>query len=238
MLGSLDYTWIADPLYRRWLLEGLGNTITLALLSSVMAVVLGLVGAFLLLPGQQRLAAPVVRAYVELFRNTPPLLQMLFLYFTLTSIGITVRDPVSGAPVPLLSGYACAAISLSLFGGALAVEAWRSGFEAVPTATVDAGRSLGYTRFALFRRVQLPIAARICLPALTNILTNLFKTTSQASIITVPELLYYAGQIYTENFLTLEVMLLVLLIYVVLVTVVALGMNAIERALRFPGYGA
>lgn len=220
MLGSLDFTWLADPLYRRWLLEGLGNTLSLALVSSVMAVAIGLVGAFLLLPGH-RLTSAAVRLYVELFRNTPPLL-----------------PGAGGAPEPLLSGYACAAISLSVFGGALAVEAWRSGFEAVPTATTEAGRSLGYTRLALIRRVQLPIAARICLPALTNILTNLFKTTSQASIITVPELLYYAGQIYTENFRTPEVMLLVLLVYVTLVTAVALGMNRIERALRFPGYGA
>ncbi|HWK43823.1 MAG TPA: amino acid ABC transporter permease [Stellaceae bacterium] len=233
---SLDFSWLADPVYQRWLLEGLGNTITLAALSSVMAVAIGVVGAFLLLVGGPGVRG-VVRFYIELFRNTPPVLQMLFLYFTLTSIGVTITDPKTGSQVPLLSAYACALVSLSLFGGALAIEAFRSGLEAVPAATIEAGRSLGYTRAALFRRVQLPIAARICLPSLTNILTNLFKTTSQASIITVPELLYYAGQIYTENFRTLEVMLLVLMLYVSLVTVLAAAMGRVERALAFPGYG-
>ena len=68
-------------------------------------------------------------------------------------------------------------------------------------------------------------------------MTNQFKTTSQASVITVPELMYYAGQIYNDTFRTLEVMLLVLVIYVVLVSLLAWGMMRIEAALRFPGYG-
>jgi polar amino acid transport system permease protein len=96
---------------------------------------------------------------------------------------------------------------------------------------------LGYGRWARFWRIEAPIATRICLPGLTNILTNLFKTTSQASVITVPELMYYAGQIYNDTFRTLEVMILVLLIYVVLVSILTFAMARLEAFMAFPGYG-
>ncbi len=162
---------------------------------------------------------------------------MLFAYFTLSTLGLKVTDPATGLSVPLLSAFACAAISLSLFGGALAIEAFRSGIETMPRAIIEAARSLGYSRWSRFWRVEAPIATRICLPALTNILTNLFKTTSQASVITVPELMYYAGQIYNDNLRTLEVMLLILAIYVALVSVITFAMARLERWMAFPGYG-
>lgn len=234
-MGGLDFTWLRDPLYQRWLLEGVGETIVLAAVSSILAVLIGMAGTFALL-AKNRFLDALISSFVELFRNTPPLLQMLFLYFTLTQIGFTVRN-AAGEQVPLLNAWSCASLSLSLFGGALCIEAFRSGFDAIPRATIEAARSLGYSRFALFRRVQLPIASRVCLPGLTNIITNLFKTTAQASIITVPELMYYATQIYNENFRTLEVMLLVLVIYVVLVSIISVGMGRLEKMLAYPGYG-
>ncbi|PMR76532.1 amino acid ABC transporter permease [Billgrantia endophytica] len=233
---GLDYSWLGDPVYQRWLVDGVWVTLQLALVSSLAAVAIGLVGAL----GQTlRLwwLDACIELFVEIFRNTPPLLQMLFFYFTLTQIGFTVTDPVTGLQHPLLSAFVSAAISLSLFGGALCIEAFRSGLDAVPKATLEAARSLGYTRLGLFRRVQAPIAARVCLPSLTNILTNLFKTTSQASVITVPELMYAAGQVYSDTFRTLEMMLMVLLVYVTLVSLLAWALTLAERLLAYPGYG-
>jgi polar amino acid transport system permease protein len=231
----LEFGWLANPTYRGWLIEGVVATLRLAAVSSVLAILIGMIGA-LLLTWRQRAVDVVIHCYVETFRNTPPLLQMLFFYFTLTSVGLTTTD-AAGHRVPLLGAFACATISLSLFGGALCIEAFRSGFDAIPRATLDAARSLGYGPLALFRTVQMPIAARICLPALANVITGLFKTTAEASVIAVPELMYYAGQIYTDNFRTLEVMLLVLAIYVVLVSLVAYGLKRVERLLAYPGYG-
>jgi polar amino acid transport system permease protein len=235
MLG-FDFEWLLDPTYQHWLLIGIANTIKLALVSSLFAIVLGLAGSYALLLRFTPLTV-LIEAGVEIFRNTPPLLQMLFFYFTLTELGLTVTDSETGVKVPLLGAFSCAAISLSLFGAALTIEAFRAGFEAIPKSTVEAARSLGYTRFSLFSTIQLPIAMRIALPSLTNIVTNLFKTTSQASIITVPDLMYYAGQIYNDTFRTSETMLLVLLVYVVLVTIVAGLMGLAERAFAYPGYG-
>lgn len=235
MLG-LDFSWLGDATYQRWLLVGVTNTIELAAISSVAAVIIGMLGA-LALTLRIFWVEAIVELFVEFFRNTPPLLQMLFAYFTLSTLGLKVTDPATGLSVPLLSAFACAAISLSLFGGALAIEAFRSGIETMPRAIIEAARSLGYSRWSRFWRVEAPIATRICLPALTNILTNLFKTTSQASVITVPELMYYAGQIYNDNLRTLEVMLLILVIYVALVSVITFAMSRLERWMAFPGYG-
>jgi polar amino acid transport system permease protein len=235
-LFGLDYSWLADPAYQQWLLTGVLNTLKLAALSSGAAVIIGMLGALALTLRIFWLEA-IVELFVEVFRNTPPLLQMLFAYFTLSTLGLKVTDPSTGLSVPILSAFACAAISLSLFGGALAIEAFRSGIETMPKSIIEAARSLGYGRWARFWKVEAPIALRICLPALTNVLTNLFKTTSQASVITVPELMYYAGQIYNDTFRTLEVMILVLFIYVSLVSVVTFGMARLERWMAFPGYG-
>lgn len=233
---GLDYSWLLDPTYRQWLIQGLWQTLELATLSSLLAVLIGLAGAFGLTFRRPGLDA-VIELFVELFRNTPPLLQMLFFYFTLTQIGFTATDPATGLQVPLVSAFASATVSLSLFGGALCIEAFRSGFDAVPKATLEAARSLGYTRWGLFTHVQAPIAARICLPPVTNVLTNLFKTTSQASVITVPELMYAAGQIYNDTFRTLEVMSLLLVVYVLLVSLLVWLMGWVERRLSYPGYG-
>ena len=233
---GLDYSWLADPAYQHWLVTGVINTLELAALSSSAAILIGMLGALGLSLRVFWLDA-LIEFFVEVFRNTPPLLQMLFAYFTLSTLGLKTTDPVTGLEMPLLSAFACACISLSLFGGALAVEAFRSGLETIPKAITEAGRSLGYSRWSRFWRIEVPIASRICLPSLTNILTNLFKTTSQASVITVPELMYYAGQIYNDTFRTLEVMILILIIYVVLVSILSYGMSRLEAYLTLPGYG-
>ncbi|GAB4066425.1 amino acid ABC transporter permease [Ancylobacter sonchi] len=233
---NLDYSWLADPVYQGWLIRGTLTTIELAFASSAIAFVIGLFGALALTLRIAWLDA-VIELFVEVFRNTPPLLQMLFFYFTLSTVGLRMTDPATGVSVPLLSAFACALISLSLFGGALCIEAFRSGLDSLPRAVTEAARSLGYSRWQRFRRIEAPIASRICLPALTNIMTNQFKTTSQASVITVPELMYYAGQIYNDTFRTAEVMILVLFIYVSLVSLLSWGMVRIERVLAFPGYG-
>lgn len=235
-MAGLDYSWLLDPVYQQWLIQGVVQTLELAALCSLLAILIGLLGTLGLTLKWPWLDA-AIELLVELFRNTPPLLQMLFFYFTLTQIGFTTEDPVTGLQVPLISAFMSATLSLSLFGGALCIEAFRSGFDAVPKATLEAARSLGYSRWGLFRHVQMPIASRICLPPLTNVLTNLFKTTSQASVITVPELMYAAGQIYNDTFRTLEVMLLVLVIYVLLVSVMVWMIGWVERRLAYPGYG-
>ena len=101
----------------------------------------------------------------------------------------------------------------------------------------EAVASLGFSRTQGFFLVIMPLAFRICLPALNNNLVNLVKTTTLASAIATPELLYFAGQIYADNFATLEVMLFIWLVYILLVGVLIGVMRWLELKLAIPGYG-
>jgi polar amino acid transport system permease protein len=178
----------------------------------------------------------LVQFYIQLFRNTPPLVQMYFFYFGLSALLPTVKNSI-GIPHPLIGGFVWACISLIFFAGSFNVEIFRSGIEAIPSATIEAAEALGYTRLQTYRHVVLPLGLRICLPALTNNLVNLIKTTTLAYAIAVPELLYVSNQIWSDNVNVPEMMFLLFVIYIALVGVLVLVMHQWERVLRRPGLG-
>lgn len=209
----------------------------LSLICVVGSLAIGVVGVWL-----QSLGRPWVnrglQCYVQLFRNTPPLVQLFFLFFVLAALLPQVYDPATGGDRPILDSFSSAAIALSLFAGAFNLEIFRSGLEAVPKTMAEAVASLGLSRTQGFFLVSFPLAFRICLPALNNNLVNLVKTTTLASAIATPELLYYAGQIYADNFATLEVMLFIWLVYILLVGILIGVMRWVEIRLKIPGYGS
>lgn len=223
-----------DSLDQRRFLQGLGTTIDLSLICIVTSVTIGIAGAWLQ-DSRSRLLRFSVRVYVQFFRNTPPLVQLTFFYFALGSVLPTVQDSY-GMPETLVSNVSWAIISFSLLAGAFNIEIFRSGIEAIPTTTLDAAESLGYSRLRAYIFIVLPLAFRICLPALNNNLVNLVKTTTLAYAIGVPELLYAAAQIWSEIFNVREMMNVLLVTYVVLVAVIVWLMGRWERALRIPGY--
>ena len=139
--------------------------------------------------------------------------------------------------MPLISNLQWAIISLSLFAGAFNIEIFRSGIEAIPKATMEAGTSLGLSRWQNYRLVILPMAIRVCLPALGNNLVNLVKTTNLAYAIAVPELLYVAKQIWGDSTNVREMMFFVLFAYLFLVFVLVGVLHLIERRLAIPGFG-
>ncbi|MEO8278475.1 MAG: amino acid ABC transporter permease [Ideonella sp.] len=217
-------------------LSGIGMTLRLALVSILISLVLGVIGAWLQM-SRWRPVRAVIYGYVQFFRNTPPLAQLYFLYFGLGTLMPRVVN-ASGIAEPFLNNVQWAVISLSLFAGAFNIEIFRSGIEAVPQSTVEATRSLGYSRFAAFRHVIFPLALRICLPALGNNLVNLVKTTSIAYAIAVPEVLYVSNQIWADNLNVTEMMNVVLVTYLSLVGLFVFGFNRWERWLRVPGHFA
>jgi polar amino acid transport system permease protein len=143
-----------------------------------------------------------------------------------------------GGYEPMLGNFAWAVISLSFFAGSFNVEIFRSGIEAVPKSTVEAAESLGYTRLKAYIHIVLPLAFRVCLPALNNNLVNLVKATTLAFAIAVPEMLYVSSQIWSDNVNVREVMTFLLVAYVALVGILVWGMNRWERAIKIPGYGS
>ena len=147
-------------------------------------------------------------------------------------------SPAGWLEVPYITNVGWAIISLSMFAGAFNVEIFRAGVEAVPTSTQEAASALGYTRLQIYRYIVLPLALRVSLPALNNNLVNLVKTTTQAFVIAVPELLYQSITIWNDHPSAQNPMMLVLFVsYLALVGVLVLGMNKWERAMRIPGYG-
>jgi polar amino acid transport system permease protein len=234
---SLDFGWLGDPLYREWLYRGVATTVAIAVLGNLMMLVVGIVGAACLhfrLP----IVETLVTVLVELFRNTPPLVQLFFLYFMLPAIGISVTDPLTGRSVPLFTGFTCVVLSLGLYNGAVAVEIVRSGLLGVPKPTVEGARSLGYSRWQTFRYVELPIGLRLSIPTMTSNVVSLIKTSAQAALVAVGDAMYYANQIMLDNFRNLEVMLLVWAIYVLIAGAAALAARKIGQAFRISGFGS
>ena len=223
-----------DAYDRQRFLWGLWTTVWLSLAAGVLSVGIGLAGAAAL-TGRSRLLRGAVRAYVEAFRNTPPLVQLLFFYFAIGGLLPTVTDRF-GAQVPPVSNLGWAVVSFSLFAGAFNAEIFRSGLDAVPAGTLEAAEALGYRRGAMLRHVLLPLALRVCLPALGNNLVNLVKTTSLAYAIAVPELLYAASQVWGESMNVRETMNVLLLAYIVLIAGLVWVLERWERALRLPGW--
>jgi polar amino acid transport system permease protein len=225
---------IYDPFDRDRFLHGLVVTIELSAIGIVASIVIGIVGAWL--QGSRMVwTRRIVQGYIQIFRNTPPLVQLYFFYFGLSALLPMVKTTF-GTTAPLIGGFTWVCISLSFFAGAFNVEIFRSGIEAVPSATREAAEALGYTRLKAYIHVILPLAFRVCLPALNNNLVNLLKTTTLAYAVAVPELLYVSAQIWSDDTNVPEMMVVLLLIYVGLVGLLVYVMHRIEHALRMPGY--
>ena len=231
---GLNFSVFYDPYDWNRYVDGLKTTLILGVTTILLSLVLGAAGA-LIQSGPSRLLRGLVNAFVVVFRNTPPLVQLFFFYFGLGTM-LPATETATGMREPLLNNVEWAIVSLSLFAAAFNVEIFRSGIEAVPRTTIEAAEALGYTRFKAYVHIVLPLAIRICLPALNNNLVNLLKTTTLAYAIAVPETLYALKQIWSESQNVPEMMILLLATYGILVAVLVWLMQRWERAMHIPGY--
>ncbi|HET7850786.1 MAG TPA: amino acid ABC transporter permease [Pseudolabrys sp.] len=231
---GINLTIFYDAFDRHRFFDGFLTSIELMAGCLALSIVIGLIGAWVQGSSFKPLRL-AVGGYIQFFRNTPPLIQLYFFYFALGSY-ITIQL-ANGQSVPLISNFTWAIICLSFYAGAFNVEIFRAGIEAVPATTVEAAEALGYSRLGTYIHVLLPLAFRISLPALTNNLVNLIKTTTNAYAIAVPEMLYVSNQIWSDNLNVPEMMNVVLIIYVGLVGLFVFVMTRLEQALRVPGIG-
>jgi polar amino acid transport system permease protein len=227
---GIKLTIFYDSYDRTRFVEGFVTTVKLSAYCLVLSLALGALAAGL---AGSRVAAVrrAVQGFVQLFRNTPPLVQLYFFYFALGP----VLPRVDG--LPLLGSFGWAVVSLTLLETAFAAEIFRAGIEAVPKSMVEAAASLGYSRWQIYRRVILPLALRVSMPAMTNNLVNLVKTTTLAYAIAVPELLYMSAQIWSEQVNVPEMMIVLLVCYVAIVGLINQLMQMLENRLRVPGFG-
>jgi His/Glu/Gln/Arg/opine family amino acid ABC transporter permease subunit len=213
---SFDWTavWRGLP----YLLEGAGLTVLISAAAMALALVVGMAMTAL---AQAPAAAPqrLVRAYVEIFRNTPLLIQIFIVYFGLPQVGLKLS--------PFLSGLS----SLVLYTAAYNTEIFRAGLEAVPKGQHEAARSTGLTGLQALRYVIVPQALRISLPALGNNLVSLVKNSSLVSTIGMVELMFVANDISFNNFRSFEIYGAAAVLYVTLVLLLTRALRATERRL-------
>ena len=233
---GINLPFLYDSYDRGRMFDGFLMTIKLSVVCLFFSVIIGVIGAWLQ-GSSLKWTRRIVNGYIQIFRNTPPLVQLYFFYFAIGSLMPKVQNDWGGQE-PLLGSFAWAAISLSFFAGAFNVEIFRSGIEAVPESTVEAAEALGFNRLQIYKDITLPLAFRVCLPALNNNLVNLVKTTTLAYAIAVPEMLYEANQIWSDNVNVTEMMLFLLVAYFFLVGVLVWAMNSWERSMKIPGYGS
>ena len=200
------------------LLQGLGVTLKITVISLFLAFAFGLTTAFLRL-SNSLLGRLLARGYVELIRNTPLLVQLLFIYF--------VISPIVG-----LSRFASAVVALSLFEGAYASEIIRAGIQSIPRGQWEGAFSLGLGTAKTYRLVVLPQAIRHVLPPLTGQAISLLKDSALVSTIAIYDLTMQGQAIIAETFLVFEVWLTVAAIYLVLTLTLSTLVQHTEKRLQ------
>jgi His/Glu/Gln/Arg/opine family amino acid ABC transporter permease subunit len=195
--------------------------ITLAGLAGSLA--LGVLGAAAR-TSPSRLARGAATAFVEFFRNTPPLVHIFFAYFALPALGVNVP------------GFVAATVALILYQGAIAVEILRAGLEAVPLGQLEAADALGLRGFERFCSVVAPQALRISLPALGNNMISLFKNTSLVSAIGVLDITGVAQDVIAQRLSSAELYLTIGIFYLICVFAFSVALRYLEA--RLTRYGA
>jgi His/Glu/Gln/Arg/opine family amino acid ABC transporter permease subunit len=178
-LDLFDITLVGD--YIGPLLKGLIITVELTFIVISASLILAIFVALARL-SQFRVVRWITTAYVEIIRSTPLLLQLIYIYYVLPNFGITLN--------PFLAGV----VALTINYTAYLSEVYRSGITAISRGQYDAAYSIGMTKGLAMRRIILPQAIRIVIPALGNYFISLFKDTALTAVITVQELLF-TGQI-------------------------------------------
>lgn len=202
------------------LLEGLAVTLRISAASLVLAFVLGLTAAVLRLSGS--LAGRILaRTYLELIRNTPLLIQILFIYFVLS-------------PVLDMSAFFSAVLALSLFEGAYTSEILRAGIVSVHRGQWEAAHSLGLSGFQTYRRVILPQALRTVLPPLAGQGISLVKDSALVSTIAIYDMTMQAQAIISETYLAFEIWFTVAAVYLVITLSLSVLVGRIEGWVRLP----
>lgn len=167
----------------------------------------------------------IVGFYIELFRNTPLLVQLFFLYFALPKIGIRI------------SAQFCGSLGLGLLGGAYMAETFRSGLENIAQVQSESAQSLGMDKIQAFRYVILPQAVSSSIPGLLANVIFLLKETSVFSTISLMDLMFTAKDLIGMYAKTIECLTLLVIFYLVMLLPVSVLGSIAERRLRHAEFG-
>jgi len=209
------------------LLRGYAITIYLTLLSMALALLVGLAMSLARTSDFKPLRF-VSGAYVEYFRNTPLLVQLIFWFFALPKLP-RFELPLYGEVTWLLSPMEAAVIGLTLYTGAYTTEALRSGLNSIDKGQTEAARALGLNYMQTRLHVVAPQAFVVAIPLLTSILSALFRNSALVLVIGVSDLLGAADRIQQNNFQTMELYFAAGVLYLCLTLPLAWASNRLER---------
>jgi polar amino acid transport system permease protein len=198
------------------LLVGTLKTLYLTAVSAVLSLLLG-VALMLIRRRKQGIARRLAKVFIEVIRNTPFLVQLLFVFFGLPALGI--KFSVEGAAIT----------ALTLNTGAYIAETLRAGVAALPKGQVEAGKALGLSPVSIFLDVILKPSLRMVYPALSSQFVLMMLTTSVVVSISEAELTYAAQMIESTSFRSFEVYLIVTGIYLALSLTISLLLKAFGK---------
>ena len=220
---SIDFALIIDSIPK--MLVGIGLTFQLLFLSGVLGLALAIILLLMRISGRWYLAAPTM-VYIYVFRGTPILVQIFIIYYGLPQLEF-VRE---GIFWPILrEPLGCAILALTLNTGAYVSEILRGAVLGVDRGLNEAGAALGLSKRHRFVYITSPIAIRLALPAYSNDVISLMKSTALASTITLLDMMGIARTIVAETYAPYEVFLSVMVIYLVLTWIIQRSFGWAER---------
>ncbi len=218
----MDFAVIQEymPLY----IEAFILTVKIGWIGIALSLVIGVAAAFVMhfkVPVLSRIA----KIYVELFRNTPLLVQLFFIYFALPKIGIQ------------MSAETCGALGLGLLGGSYMAEGFRSGMEAIPASQSESALALGMVKRQMFTSVIFPEALSLSVPAIVANVIFLLKETSVFSAISLMDLMFTAKDLIGLYYNTTEALFMLVMFYIVMLLPVSLIGSYLEKKARLATFG-
>lgn len=213
------YEWDFSLLwtYKTLLLQGIGYTLLFTAICVIGGLAVGLIAGLGRLSSNKWITAPL-RAFVEVFRCTPVLVQLVWFYYALPVLtGIEMSAPMA------------AGICLSLYGGAFYSEIIRGGIISIDPGQTEAGQAIGMTRFQVMRRIILPQAFKCMVPPLMSQSIMQLKNTSLLSVLAVPDLLYQGQVIAHDTYRPLEVYTFIAVAYFIILLPATMWAKRIEQ---------
>jgi polar amino acid transport system permease protein len=213
------YAWDFAALKPYWGLiwQGLGVTVFYTVITVLAGLAIGLAAGILRTTAPRWVAIPL-RGYIEVFRCTPLLVQLVWVYYALpVLIGVD------------MSATTACFITLSLYAGSFYAEIFRGGIEAIDRGQWEAGQAIGMQQGRIFRRIILPQAVQVMIPALINQTIMQLKNTSLVSTVAVGDLLYQGSVITAASYRPLEVYTTIAVLYFVVLFPLTLVADQLEQ---------
>jgi polar amino acid transport system permease protein len=228
-VGQIEWSYVREFLFAPVILQGLVNTLVMTVAAMAIGIILGVVVAVMRISGNPVLSWIAI-GYLWIFRGAPALLQLM-IWFNLALIFPTIGIPglFEFRTVDVMTPFVAAMLGLGIQQGAYTSEVVRSGLLSVDSGQYEAARTIGMTQMQMLRRIILPQAMRVMVPPVGNEVIGMVKLTSLASVIQFSEILHNAQIIYYANTRVLELLLVASFWYLVVVSVLSVIQQRIER---------